>query len=72
MPLDSWQRQCLVLCGHSLGGVVVSLAAVLLCSHLPKLADTNTDLIKVVAFAPLPVSDHNLAIAASSYTYQIG
>ena len=62
----------LLLCGHSLGAGVASLAAVVLRSRLPVLAGTkSTHKMKVVAFAPPPVLDHDTAIAASSYTTTI-
>ena len=62
----------LLLCGHSLGAGVASLAAVVLRSRLPALADTTvTHKMKVVAFAPPPILDHDSAVASSSYTTTI-
>lgn len=62
----------LLLCGHSLGAGVASLAAVVLRSRLPVLADVKLNYkMKVVAFAPPPILDHDSAIAASSHTTTI-
>lgn len=62
----------LLLCGHSLGAGVASLVAVVLRTRLPPLADSsNKGRMKVVAFAPPPVLDHDSAFAASSYTTSI-
>lgn len=62
----------LLLCGHSLGAGVASLVAIILRSRLPALVDgQKTTMIKVIAFAPPPVLDHDSAIAASSYMTSI-
>jgi Lipase (class 3) len=62
----------LLLCGHSLGAGVASLSAVVLRSRLPMLTDTKiAQKMKVVAFAPPPILDHDSAVASSSYTTTI-
>ena len=62
----------LLLCGHSLGAGVACLAAVVLRSRLPLLADATVNRkMKVVAFASPPILDHDSAVASSSYTTTI-
>ena len=61
----------LLLCGHSLGAGVASLLALVLRTRLPDLAYDKKDRIRVSAFAPPPVLDHDSAAAASSYTTSI-
>jgi hypothetical protein len=59
----------LLLTGHSLGGGVASLTGVILRSRLAALAKSN--LLRVVAFAPPPVLDHDSSVVASSYTTSV-
>jgi pimeloyl-ACP methyl ester carboxylesterase len=62
----------LLLCGHSLGAGVASLVAMVLRSRLPTLSDTKgINKMRVVAFAPPPVLDHDSAVASSLYTTTI-
>lgn len=60
----------LVICGHSLGSGVASLAAVLLRSRLPELTTTPAKM-HVYCFAPPPILDREAALAASSYTTSV-
>uniref|UniRef100_A0A7S2YQ50 sn-1-specific diacylglycerol lipase n=1 Tax=Entomoneis paludosa TaxID=265537 RepID=A0A7S2YQ50_9STRA len=57
----------LVLCGHSLGAGAAVLAALILRAEFPELLGR----IKVYAFAPPPVLDHDSAIAAASFVTTI-
>jgi pimeloyl-ACP methyl ester carboxylesterase len=69
-----------LICGHSLGAGVASLAAVVLRTRFPILANdcfmpivgtTAIPRVQVMAFGPPPVLDHDSAIAACSYTTSI-
>jgi pimeloyl-ACP methyl ester carboxylesterase len=58
----------LILCGHSLGAGAAALGAVILRTRLPELVrDENSHRIRVYAFAPPPVLDHDTAVAAASF-----
>jgi pimeloyl-ACP methyl ester carboxylesterase len=76
--LDKGYR--VLICGHSLGAGVASLAAVVLRTRFPILANdwlvpsngtTAIPRVQVMAFGPPPVLDHDSAIAACSYTTSI-
>ena len=58
-----------VFCGHSLGAGAAVVCSVLLRNRYPELFldDNHHRRIRVFAFAPPPVLDHDSAIAASSY-----
>jgi hypothetical protein len=68
-------RECgysLVFCGHSLGASAATLAAILLRSRIPQLAkDASDQRVRVYAFGPLPVLDHDSAVAAASFCTSI-
>jgi hypothetical protein len=62
----------LILCGHSLGAGAAALAAIILRSRLSFLAkEENNDKMRVYAFAPPPILDHDAAVAASSFCTSI-
>ena len=66
--LRDYVTQCdytITLVGHSLGAGTAIVAAQLLRSKFPELSCSNR--IKVFAFAPPPVLDHDSALAATSY-----
>jgi Lipase (class 3) len=58
--------QCL-MCGHSLGAGVATLAAAILRARFPSLEKR----LRVVAFAPPPVLDHDSAVAAAPFVLSI-
>jgi hypothetical protein len=68
-------RECgysLVFCGHSLGASAATLAAIILRSRIPQLAkDANDQRVRVYAFGPPPVLDHDSAVAAASFCISI-
>jgi hypothetical protein len=61
----------LLLCGHSLGAGVASLLALVLRTRLPELAHEKKDRMRVSAFGPPPVLDHDSSAAASFYTASV-
>ena len=61
----------LLLVGHSLGASTACCLALLLRSRYPQLALTDESKLRVYAFAPPPVLDHDSAIAASSYVTSV-
>ena len=70
-------RECgysLVFCGHSLGASAATLAVIILRSRIPQLTnskDANGQSVRVYAFGPPPVLDHDSAVAAASFCTSI-
>jgi hypothetical protein len=72
---DDGYYQCL-LCGHSLGAGVATLAAMILRARFPAFRQQEQQvqrprLLQVVAFAPPPVLDHDSAVAAAPWVLSI-
>ena len=65
----------IVITGHSLGGAVASLLAMVVRSRLgsryPELLRDQGSMLQVVAFASPPVLDHDTALACASFTTTI-
>jgi hypothetical protein len=69
-------RECgysLVFCGHSLGASAATLAAIILRYRIPQLANKNANdqRVRVYAFGPPPVLDHDSSVAAASFCTSI-